>query len=127
MGLDTVFSSAVDTLFVVFKDFVCKGEYSIAPVDSGWDDSPDPVTHEMDVIVNGLTQSELKNTSFYSQIAPTDTVIMIKGSDIEKNSIRIRNSDSFKITHKTYTQDYLIIDHDTDPAEALFLVLLREK
>lgn len=127
MGLADVFTAAVETAFTVFADFVKSGAYIVEPDESGWTTSDVAVECEMDVIVNGLTQKDAQNTKFYAQIRETDTIVMVKGTDISKNNIRVRNSDSFKVIHKTYTQLYEIVAHDTDPAEALYLILLREK
>ena len=127
MGLAEVFESAVDTVFTVFVDAVKVGRYVIPPVDSGWGGTETSVKHEMSVIVNGLSQEDKKNTSFYTQIQPNDTIIMVKGIDIRDNSIRVSNSDLFEIDFTSYTDLFTIEAHDTDPVEALFIILLREK
>jgi len=127
MGLKNVFISAVDTAFTVFVDLIKPGRYIINQEGNGFDDELESEEYNMEVIVNGLSQSDLRNSKFFAQIQPEDTVVMVKGKDIASNSIRVRNSDSFEIDFSSYTGSFVIIDHDTDPAEALFLLLLREK
>jgi len=127
MSLKDVLTSAVDTTFTVFADMVKPGKYTVNQEGNGFDDDVTPVSYEMGVIVNGLSQSDLKNSKFFGQIQPEDTVVMIKGKDITDNEIRVRNSDSFEIEFTSYTSTFNVIGHDTDPAEALFLLLLREK
>lgn len=127
MSLKDVFISAVDTTFTVFADMVKTGRYITNQEGNGFDDDLASDEYTMDVIVNGLSQSDLRNSKFFAQIQPEDTVIMVKGKDIASNAIRVRNSDSFEIDFPSYTGSFNIIGHDTDPAEALFLLLLREK
>jgi len=127
MSLNTVFSGAVDTIFTVFKDLVKQGNYLRLPAESGWEDSEVPTSYDISVIVNGLSQKEISNTKFYAHMNPTDTVIMVKGSEIAAHELRIRSSDLIQIVFSTYTGLFEIIDHETDPAEALFLILVREK
>ena len=145
MALADVFISAVDTAFTVFSSVVKTGRYIINKEGSGWGESTEDIIppegsgepiipavdpkkeYTMEVIVNGLSQDDLKNTRFFAQIEPEDTVVMLKGKDIVSNGIRVRNSDSFEIDFASYTGSFTIISHDTDPAEALFLLLLREK
>jgi len=126
MGLNTLFESAVDTAFQVFKDLAKPGKYLVRPEESGWGDDEAPIEHSMEVIVNGLSQDDKKETSFYTEIQPSDTIVMVKGKDIAANSIRVRNSDKFQIQFKSYTSEFNIIASDTDPAEALYLILLRD-
>lgn len=128
MGLQDVFIAAVEIAFQTFVELVRPGIYKFKPTGSGWEDGDDtPTDYPMEVIVNGLSQQDLKNTKFYAQILATDTVIMVRGTDIAKMSNRVRKSDEFEINHGKYVGKYSIEAHDTDPAEALFLLLLREK
>lgn len=128
MGLQDVFIAAVEIAFQTFVDLVRPGIYKANPSGSGWEDGDDvPIDYPMEVIVNGLGQKDLKNTKFYAQILETDTVIMVRGTDIAKMNNRVRKSDGFEINHGKYIGKYSVEAHDTDPAEALFLLLLREK
>jgi len=126
MDLNTVFHNAVATAFKVFKGLIKSGEYIVAVESKGWSSSGTPTTASLDVIVNGLTQDQLKNTKFYTQMEPTDTVIMVKGKDLAEKGIRVRNSDNFRIDFDTYSTYFEIQGHETDPAQALYLILLRE-
>lgn len=127
MSLLSTFHIAAKTAFDVFKSLQKDGTYIVKPVESGWDDSDDPVSVGLKVIPNNLSQKDLQNTRFYSEIQPTDTVIMVLGAEIIKAGIRVRTSDEFTIAYTSYTQLYEIKAFDTDPAEALYLILLREK
>jgi len=127
MDLNLVFKNAVDIAFTVFASLVKPGAYIVEPEEKGWDDTTENEPVPMDVIVNGLTQKQLRETRFYTQMEPTDTVIMVKGSDITEKGIKVRNSDKFSITFPTETTVFEIQANETDPAKALYLILLREK
>ena len=125
MSLNDVFQNAAATIFKIF-DSLTKPGYYVVREGSGWgDDDPNP-EHSMKVIVNGLTQEQIRNTKFFTQIQPLDTIIMVKGVDIRTNNIVVKNSDGYKIVFGLITKAFDIIDHETDPAEALYLILLRE-
>jgi hypothetical protein len=126
MGLDTILTSGVDTVFQVFAPFVLQGRYFVSPDGEGWGETEVNTGFGMETILNGLSQSDIKNTRFFSQIQPTDVIAMVKGKDIFASGIRVRNSDKFEVIHKSYTASYTIQGHDTDSAEALYLLLLRE-
>lgn len=126
MGLDQVFHKGVETAFKVFKSLQKDGQYIITPNESGWDDSPSSVSKEMKIIPSSFSQKDLKNLRFYSEIESDDVVIMIRGVDIIDNGIRVRKGDQFQIAYKTYSQLYDIKAFDTDPAEALYILLLKE-
>lgn len=126
MSLQDVFQNVAVIAFNVFSSLVRKGRYIVTPTESGWGDADTPSTYEMDVIENGLSQDQKANTKFYSQIQPTDNIIMVKGVDIIGNGIEVKNADEFEIDSRFGTKKFVIIDHETDPAEALFTILLRE-
>ena len=127
MSLLNVFHNAAKVAFNVFDSLKKEGVYIRNTIESGWDDSTDPDNSPMDVIISSLSEEQLRQTRFYSEITPTDIVAMVLGKDIETHGIRVRKSDNFRIYHRTYDQLYEIIGFDTDPAEALYLLLLREK
>ena len=127
MELSTVFHQGAKTAFTVFKSLQKDGTYIVNPSEAGWEDSDDPVEHDFKIIPVSLSEGSLRDTRFYTEIQPTDTVIMILGADVIAKSLRIRTSDSFSIVYKTYTQLYEIKNFDTDPAEAIYMLLLREK
>lgn len=126
MNLNLVFENAVNTAFTVFKDLIKKGKYISEPSESGWGDDDPNVEIPMDVIVNGLSQEDKKNTSFAAQIMPSDTIIMVKGVDIKNTVKKVKSGDKFSLFLNDEWVELNIEAHDTDPAEALFLVLLRE-
>lgn len=127
MELSSTFHNAAKTAFVIFKSLQKDVSYIVKPEEDGWANSALPVSHPLKVIPNNLTQRDLQNTKFYSEIQPTDTVIMVLGAEIIKAGIRVRTSDEFSIAYTAYTQLYEVKGFDTDPAEALYLILLREK
>lgn len=127
MGLSDVLTSAVDTVFTVLSDFVCDAKYTVTPAESGWDESEVFTSFDLKVIPNGMSQNDLRNTKFFSQIAPTDTVAMVKGSEIKSNGIRVRASDTMNVTINSIDVPFEVIAYDTDPAFALYMILLREK
>lgn len=126
MDLSGVFQKAVKTAFIVFSGQVKKGKYIVTPVESGWEEVVVPVEYGMDVIVNGLSQEDKANTSFFNQIQSSDTIIMAKGVDIKSTVVKVKNADKFHLLLDGEWEVFNIINHETDPAEALFLILLRK-
>lgn len=126
MELSQVFHNGVETAFKVFKSLQKDGQYIVTSAESGWDDSISPGIHDMKVIPSSFAQEDLKNLRFFSEIASDDVIIMIKGKDITNNNIRVRSSDKFNIAYTTYSQLYDIKAFDTDSAEALYILLLKE-
>lgn len=127
MSLLNTFKNAAKTVFNVFVSLQKDGYYISNTHESGWDDSDEATSHHMKILPSNLTEKELRNIKFYSEIQPTDTLIMVLGEDIIANGIRVRKSDFFQINHSSYSQLYEIIGFDTDPAEALYIILLRER
>lgn len=130
MSLYDVFHKAAGVAFNVFSSLMKDAEYISRLQGSGWgDDAPNP-RFPMKVIVNGLTQEQVRNTKFFAQMNPRDTIIMVKGVDIIGNNITVSTSDKFSVNLGTVEvpimREFYIIDHETDPASALFLILLRE-
>lgn len=126
MELFGVFHLAAKTAFTVFKSLQRDGIYILNPDESGWTDSEAPTQVSMKIIPLSLSDEQVRNSKFFAKIKPTDTVVMVLGSDIISNNIKVRSGDSFSIVQRTSTQLYGIEDFDTDPAEALYLLLLRE-
>jgi len=130
MSLTDVFDSVVEAAFTIFADFVKSGKYIVTPGSSGWGESTIIPDHSMDVIINGLSQKNIRNSAFIAQIQPTDTIIMAKGVDIRNTVKRVKNGDEFSVKFIADDEDswetFNIVTHDTDPAEALFLILLRK-
>jgi hypothetical protein len=122
-----LFEDAVETAFTVFSSLLKDGMYLTVPEESGWGTDVPPVESPMVVIVNGLTQKDKENTSFFTQILSSDTIIMAKGADLRKNSVEVSSSDKFKILFGEVWKTFNIVAHETDPAEALYLLLLRQK
>lgn len=127
MGLNDVFISAVDTVFSVLSDFVVTAQYIVPPDSSGWSDTEVLSTYELKTILNGMSQNDLRSTKFFAQIAPTDTVAMVKGSEIKSNGVRVRASDTMIVPVNSIDTTFEVIAYDTDPAFALYMILLREK
>ncbi len=125
MSLEDVFHQACEIAFTVFESLIREGEYLITKT-SGWEDESIPVVPDsipLDIIINAYKKKDVEHTSFYNLVQVTDNIVMIRGAQITtplstKNSIRIK--------HKTIgTKTYSIEAWDTDPASALYIVLLR--
>lgn len=127
MDLNNLFEEVTSTIFNVFSSLIKDGMYITMPVESGWDDPTQLNESPCRVIVDGLSQEDKKNTSFFTQIQPTDTIVLIEGKDIRSNSIEVKNSDQFKILFGTTWKNFTVEAHETDPAEALYILLLRSK
>jgi hypothetical protein len=127
MGLDSVFINAVEIAFTVFTSLVKEGKYIVSSDEVGWGSTDLPNEYPMESIVNGLSQEDKKNTSFANLILPTDTIVMVRGTNIKSNVGNVKNSDIFQLKLGGAWETFNIVSHDTDPAEALFLILLRKK
>ena len=123
MSLEDVFHDACETVFTVFESLIRDGEYIISK-DSGWDDvQAEPTVIPMDVIINAYKKKDVEQTSFYDLVQVTDTVVMIRGRQI---TTPLSTKNTMKITHKDLgVKHYSIEAWDTDPASALYVVLLR--
>jgi len=95
MSIKNTLNSAVNTIFKTFKDIIKDGTYIVDENGDGWESTSSTSSeYPMETIVNGLSQRDLKGLSFYEHIQPTDTIVMIKGSDISKYGITVRSSDA---------------------------------
>ena len=123
MSLEDVFHDACETVFTVFESLIRDGEYLVTKTD-GWDDtSAEPNSIPMDVIINAYSKKDVEQTSFYDLVQVTDLIVMIRGRQI---TTPLSTKNMMQITHKTLgVKLYSIEAWDTDPASALYVVLLR--
>lgn len=124
MSLYDVFHSAANTVFTVFKSLIVSGEY-VQNISTGWEDvAPVPNTYPVDIILGAVSKEDMRQSRLYGLIQPTDVLALVKGSQIVFE-IKTGN-DTVKITHKSsQIVTYSVEGFDTDPAGAVYTVLLR--
>lgn len=122
MALYDVFRDLPTKIFKIFESLQLPGVHIIVN-DDGWGGAPTKVEHPMDVIMSSMEKADVEHTAFYELIQPTDIIIMVKGVDVVDE---FDSSHKFQLTHKGgKVVTYSIVAFDTDPAKALYLVLLR--
>lgn len=124
MALYDVFNNAAETVFKVFKSLILQGTYLESNA-TGWEErgaEPDPTPHLLDVIPSQMSKEDVERLSFSELVQPTDVVIMVRGREL---TVPMKTSNFFKVAHKTGEKTYSVEAWDTDPAEALYMILLR--
>lgn len=117
MGLRRVFRKAASTIFKVFYDLQISGTYTDV-VDNGFDLVSTEI-YPIIVIKDKFTKEDLKNLSFSKYIQPTDVKGLVEGVSVSF-SLEIGNTITLD------SQIYTIVALETDPAEALWILLLRK-
>ena len=118
MGLDTVFKNAATTIFDVFKDISYTANY-VQKRDDGFGTVTE-TTHEVTAILDSFAERDVQFLSFSRLIQPTDTKGMIKGEQLQ---FELSTKDELYIDDTDET--YSIIAFSTDPAKAVWTLLLR--
>ena len=117
MTLRDTFHSAAETAFNVFSSLVKQGVYTYV-VDDGFTSSS--TDYPINVIVGSFSQEDVQRASFSALIQPTDMQGLVKGSDL---SVPVTTEGVMSVDGINYG----IVAFDTDPAEALFILLLRKR
>ncbi len=116
MSLRDTFHTAAATAFTVFASLVKSGMYTHV-VDDGFSRTETEVP--VNIIISSFDQTDIQKVSFAALIQPTDIQGLIKGSDLT-----LPLSSEGKMTVDSI--EYGVVAHQTDPAEALYIVLLRK-
>lgn len=120
MGLETIFSKVVESVFTVFNEAVKQAQY-IVVTDDGWD-TPTEVSSDIRIILDTFQQEDVKSISFNDLIQPTDVKGLVPGKDIIFSNISITTSDYIQVDGRKFT----IVSFDTDPMKMLYILLLRD-
>lgn len=117
MALIDVFTQAADTIFTVFESLIVDASY-VTVEDDGFDESvetPYPIT----LIIDGFAERDVQFLSFSNLIQPTDVKGLVRGSEL--TSVKVSTQDVVTVGDERYA----IIAHNTDPAKAVYTLLLR--
>lgn len=117
MALDQVFKNAVKTIFEVFSSLIHKAEYKVI-TDDGFA-APTETIVPVDLILDTFAERDVQFLSFSALIQPTDAKGLVRGEDLL--GVEVSTSDLVVIGNDTYS----IIAFNTDPAKAMYTLLLR--
>lgn len=117
MALDQVFKDAAKTIFEVFSSLIYKATYKVI-VDDGFE-TPTETTTPVDLILDSFAERDVQFLSFSALIQPTDVKGLVRGEQL--SGIEVSTSDLVVIGGVVYS----IIAFSTDPAKALYTLLLR--
>jgi hypothetical protein len=117
MSLDTVFHNAAKTVFNVFKSIIHKVEF-VRVTDDGFDEEKTE-KFQVDMIVSSFDAKDVELLGFNRLIQPTDVKGMFRGKQLV----------GFTPTTTDIVVDgdttYSVVATQTDPAQALWILLLR--
>ena len=117
MGLQSVFTKGVRTVFSVLSDAVHTATLQVNN-DDGWGNIT-PATYSIRVIIDRFTQEDVDYTSFYDLIQPTDTKGLVPGEDI---TVDLKTDQQVIVGSDTFN----IVAWETDPMKAMYTLLLRK-
>lgn len=116
MSLKDTFVNAAEIAFKVFASLVKPGVYTYI-FDTGFDKTETSI--DVDVIVSSFSQKDIQNVSFKALIQPTDLQGLVKGSDL---TLPVTTEGVMVVDDVAYG----IVAFQTDPADALYILLLRK-
>jgi hypothetical protein len=135
MSLKTTFHKAGKIIFKVFKSLLHKGHY--ISVSRGFDgDETEATPAPIDIIIDTFAERDTQFLSFYNQIQPTDVKGLVRGEQL--SGVELSTEDKVRVgttaedypvydeeTGKWSGKEYHVIAWNTDPAEAVYTLLLR--
>lgn len=117
MALKQVFINAAETIFTVFSSLIHAAQYKVI-IDNGFD-TPTIELTPVDIILDTFAERDVQFLSFSALIQPTDVKGLVRGEHLA--DIDVSTTDEVIIDDVTYS----IIAFNTDPAEAVYTLLLR--
>lgn len=117
MALYDIFHNAADTIFNVFKSLTHQAVYV-----SKFEDGFDVVTTtelDIDIIIDTFSERDVQFLSFSQLIQPTDVKGLVRGKQL--TSIELSTNDLVRVDGTEYT----VVAYSTDPATAVYTLLLR--
>ncbi len=121
MSIKTTIDKGVATIFKVLKSLVHPATYTSSS-DDGFGSSSS-TEYSISMIIDSFSERDVQFLSFSELIQPQDLKGLVKGTDL---SIQPSSKDHVTIADGTiYDGKYKIIAWNTDPATALFVLLLR--
>lgn len=129
MSILQEFRDIPEVVFDVFEELIIPSNHIIPAKKTGWsDDVTESVVTELDIIPASFKKEEIDDLSFRNEVQPTDVIVMIKGNEVASKGVIFRSSHSFELFENgrdNEPETFSVIASDTDPAKALYLVLLR--
>jgi hypothetical protein len=117
MSLKNVFIRSARTVFKVFASLTHPAVY-VSYTDTGFED---PIIREypIDMIMDTFSERDVQFLSFSALIQPTDIKGLVRGEQLL--NVEVATTDKVRVD----TVDYHVIAYSTDPARAVFTLLLR--
>ncbi len=122
MSLHTTFQKAAKTVFKVFKSLIVKVTYVVVVKDGFGTDTR--TEYSVDMIIDTFAERDVQFLSFSNLLQPTDVKGMIRGQNLRDVGVLSLGTEDIVIRDDTGVE-YSIIAYNTDPAEALYILLLR--
>ncbi len=122
MSLHTTFQNAAKTVFKVFKSLIFKVQYVVVLKDGF--DVDTRTEHPVDMIIDTFAERDVQFLSFSNLIQPTDVKGMVRGQNLRDVGVSVLSTNDV-IVRDDNGVEYAIIAYNTDPAEALYILLLR--
>jgi|JFJP01.1.fsa_nt_gi hypothetical protein len=121
MGLKKVFTAGVNTAFKVLKDLVYSATYTTVQ-DDGFSTAT-TTDYQVDVIIDSFSERDVQFLSFSELIQPQDVKGLLKGAQLP---VFPSSRDLLLVTSNDAANgQYRVIASTTDPAFALYTILLR--
>lgn len=120
MSLKDVFHQGASTVFTVFKSLLHSVSYVVVT-----DDGFNPIVrqhHPMKAIVDSFTAKDVQTLAFAELIQPTDVKGLILGSSLKGISVSTKD---YLVDLDEGNKEYAVVALSTDPAKAVFTLLLR--
>jgi hypothetical protein len=119
MALNTAFNKVAKTIFKVFKSLAVSGSYVSVSRDFEGTEVENAVL-PIDLIRDTFAERDTQFLSFYNQIQPTDLKGLVRGEQL--TGVGLSTEDKVRAG----TDEYHVIAWDTDPATAVYTLLLRK-
>jgi len=122
MSIKTTIDKGVATIFKVLKSLVHPATYTSA-ISDGFGAST-TTEYSTSAIIDSFSERDVQFLSFSEFIQPQDMKGMVKGVDIP---VSPSSKDYLEVTDSSiFAGKYKVIAWNTDPAVALFVLLLRK-
>ena len=123
MSLHTTFQKAAKTIFTIFKSLIRQVDYTVV-IDDGFTEAT-RTAHRVDMIIDTFAERDVQFLSFSNLIQPTDAKGMVRGQDLRDQGVS-KLSTRDVVVRVDNGKEYAIIAYSTDPAEAVYTLLLRD-
>ena len=122
MSLKNTFIKAAETVFKVFESLIVKVDYVVVTQDGFDVDTRD--NYPVEMIIDNFAERDVQFLSFSNLIQPTDVKGLVQGQKLRDQKVTSLSTQDV-VVRKDNDVEYSIIAYSTDPAEALYTLLLR--